>query len=349
MHSLRLVALVALASTTIALPAPQADSDDSSSPGLAQSFSAVSIAFPSVTFTTGEESSLTSAVVSGAAESLIAFAIDEDASPTASVAASSAEDSFFDFPTTVPSAIFATGEDSLFTSFASSGAAESFAASSSSMNTVASLPTATGDPIITGTPEASFTDSVPTFSAEGIYPTGTPSPSSAGSPSDSDLQLCGSAYYSPDEYTCEAEFLCPILDGTPTSQCGGACYLPSLYSCSDGVLASLAEETATSALPSFTDTGSFPTSSEADSGPTFSTAGTGSIPTYDSSPTFTTAGSEPTSGTSATAFPTFSDSEFVASGVGLDSFASGTGTASLSSSTDGYSSKLKGRRRSFRR
>ncbi|KAL8922144.1 MAG: hypothetical protein Q9208_005339 [Pyrenodesmia sp. 3 TL-2023] len=75
----------------------------------------------------------------------------------------------------------------------------------------------------------------------GIFPTGAPFPSGTGSPSAFGLLPCGPSYYAPDQYICYADFLCPILDGTPTLRCSSACYLESLYTCDEGALVSLSE------------------------------------------------------------------------------------------------------------
>ncbi|KAL9602756.1 MAG: hypothetical protein Q9219_001599 [cf. Caloplaca sp. 3 TL-2023] len=103
------------------------------------------------------------------------------------------------------------------------------------------FPTATGEPAV------SSTGSMPS----GVFPTSIPT----SSPSTPDLQECGSALYSEDEYTCYDGFLCPVVDGTPTVQCGDACYLSSLYSCEDGALVSSSDPAASGVAPSGTGGG----------------------------------------------------------------------------------------------
>ncbi|ORX78546.1 hypothetical protein BCR32DRAFT_294990 [Anaeromyces robustus] len=48
----------------------------------------------------------------------------------------------------------------------------------------------------------------------------------------STLQSCGSACYSPGEYTCDDGVLCPV----GMRNCNGACYSPSVYHCENGSL-----------------------------------------------------------------------------------------------------------------
>lgn len=44
------------------------------------------------------------------------------------------------------------------------------------------------------------------------------------------LLPCGDAFYHASEYICyPSNFLCPVLNGTPTLKCGGDCYLSNLY------------------------------------------------------------------------------------------------------------------------
>nr|OQO17228.1 hypothetical protein B0A51_15416 [Rachicladosporium sp. CCFEE 5018] len=52
-----------------------------------------------------------------------------------------------------------------------------------------------------------------------------------------EIVFCGSQPYYPSRYTCyTGDFLCPILDGTPTLRCGPDCYLPSMYGCQNDKL-----------------------------------------------------------------------------------------------------------------
>lgn len=49
-------------------------------------------------------------------------------------------------------------------------------------------------------------------------------------PVDKSLQLCGDVWYLPSMYTCyDTNFLCPVINGTPTLRCGPDCYLTSMY------------------------------------------------------------------------------------------------------------------------
>lgn len=43
--------------------------------------------------------------------------------------------------------------------------------------------------------------------------------------------LCGTQCYLESHYTCYDSFLCPVMDGVPTLRCGEDCYLPSQYKC----------------------------------------------------------------------------------------------------------------------
>ena len=52
----------------------------------------------------------------------------------------------------------------------------------------------------------------------------------AALPVDKNLQPCGEAWYLPSMYTCyDTNFLCPVINGTPTLRCGPDCYLTSMY------------------------------------------------------------------------------------------------------------------------
>ncbi len=52
----------------------------------------------------------------------------------------------------------------------------------------------------------------------------------AAVPVDKNLQACGDAWYLPSMYTCyDTNFLCPVINGTPTLRCGPDCYLTSMY------------------------------------------------------------------------------------------------------------------------
>ncbi|KAI4090572.1 MAG: hypothetical protein LQ344_004619 [Seirophora lacunosa] len=166
--------------------------------------------------------------------------------------------------------LFPTGGES----FPAAGTGNSFGPSS----TAGSTPTTTNDVIFSPTSEstpAPTGDSTPTTTTGPV----SELPSSSGSPDASGLLACGSAFYSPNLYTCYSGFLCPILDGTPTRQCGDACYLESLYSCNAGVLVSLSQAAAAGSEDSASDTTA--------SGPLPEGSGVTELPTTNSSSTAT--------------------------------------------------------------
>ncbi|KAF2245512.1 carbohydrate-binding module family 52 protein [Trematosphaeria pertusa] len=51
------------------------------------------------------------------------------------------------------------------------------------------------------------------------------------------ILYCGGQPYYPSKYACyDTNFLCPILNGSPTLRCDKACYNPNEYSCVNGKL-----------------------------------------------------------------------------------------------------------------